>query len=142
MKSAMNIKRLFAKSDVTIDSKVDDRIINEALTAFDKAEKTKSVSAESNTWRIIMKNRITKLTAAAVTIIAVLIGISQFGGFNDESSVAFGEVLGYIQTSSYNFDLTGVPITEEQPSEAATIQAMVLLEKCLDISRLPVITLT
>jgi hypothetical protein len=74
----------------------------------------------------IMKSRITKLAAAAVTIIAVLIGISQLDVFTNESSVAFGEVLGHIQTSSYNFDLTGVPITEEQPSEAATIQAMVL----------------
>jgi len=74
----------------------------------------------------IMKSRMTKLAAAAVTIIAVLIGISQLDVFTNESSVAFGEVLGYIQTSSYNFDLTGVPITEEQPSEAFTIQAMVL----------------
>ena len=126
MSSAKKIQRLFAKSDVTVDSKVDDRIINDALTAFDKSEKTISVSAESNTWRIIMKNRITKLTAAAVTIIAVLISISQFDGFNDESSVAFGEVLGHIQTSSYTFGLTVETTTEKKPSEAFTMQAMVL----------------
>ncbi len=56
MSSAEKLKRLFAKSDVTVDSKVDDRIINDALTAFDKSEKTKSVSAEPNIWRIIMKS--------------------------------------------------------------------------------------
>ncbi|MHC4537545.1 MAG: hypothetical protein ACYS6K_26725 [Planctomycetota bacterium] len=73
----------------------------------------------------IMKSRITKLAAAAVIIIAVLIGISQFGGFFDGSSVAFGEVLGYIQTFSYTFDLTVETTTEKQPSEAFTMQAMV-----------------
>jgi len=75
----------------------------------------------------IMKSRITKLAAAAVIIIAVLIGISQFDGFINGSSVAFGEVLGYIQTSSYTFDLTIETTTEQQPSsEAFTMQAMVL----------------
>lgn len=44
-------------------------------------------------WRIIMKSKITKLAAAAVIIIAVIIGINQFGGPIDGTSVAFGEVL-------------------------------------------------
>jgi len=39
MSSAEKIKRLFAKSDVTVNSEVDDRIINDALTAIDKFEK-------------------------------------------------------------------------------------------------------
>ncbi|MHC4098955.1 MAG: hypothetical protein ACYSUY_19675 [Planctomycetota bacterium] len=79
MNSAEKIKRLFAKSDVTVDSKVDEKIINDALTAFDKSEKTKSVSAEPNIWRIIMKSRITKLAAAAVIIIAILTTIHFLG---------------------------------------------------------------
>jgi len=74
----------------------------------------------------IMKSRTTKLATAAVVIIAVFIGIHYPGGSINGASVAFGEVLGYIQTSSYNFDLTIEPITEEHPSEADTIQAMVL----------------
>ncbi|MHC4266434.1 MAG: hypothetical protein ACYSUK_10950 [Planctomycetota bacterium] len=44
-------------------------------------------------WRIIMKSKITKLAAAAVIIIAVLIGIKQFGGTIDGTSVAWGEVV-------------------------------------------------
>ncbi len=92
MSSAKKIKRLFAKSDVTVNSKVDDKIINDALTAFDKSEKTKPVSAEPNIWRIITKNRITKLAAAAVIIIAVLIGINHFGGSIDVTTVAWAEV--------------------------------------------------
>ena len=92
MSSAEKIKRLFAKSDVTVNSKVDDRIINDALTAFDKSEKAERISAEPNLWRMIMRSRTTKLAAAAVIIIAVLIGISQFGGFIDGSSVAWADI--------------------------------------------------
>ncbi|MHC4654467.1 MAG: hypothetical protein ACYS91_05540, partial [Planctomycetota bacterium] len=92
MSSVKKIKRLFAKSDVTVYSKVDDRIINDALTAIDKFEKAEPISAEPNIWRIIMRSRITKLAAAAVIIIAVLMWISQFGGFIDGSSVAWADI--------------------------------------------------
>ena len=76
MSSAEKIKRLFAKSGVTVNSKVDDRIINDALTAFDKFEKAEPISAEPNIWRMIIKSRITKLAAAAVIVIAVVLSIS------------------------------------------------------------------
>jgi hypothetical protein len=72
MRSVEKIKKLFAKSEVTVNSKVNDRIINDALTAFEKSEKTKSVSVEPNIWRIVMKSRITKLAVAAVIIAALL----------------------------------------------------------------------
>jgi len=45
-----------------------------------------------STWRIIMKSRITKIAAVAVIIIALLIGINQFGGSFDMTGVAWGEV--------------------------------------------------
>jgi len=89
MSSAEKIRKLFAKSNVTVNSKIDDRIIGDALTAFDKSEKTQSVSSEPNIWRIIMKSRITKLAAAAAIIITVFVGIHQFGGSLDGTSVAF-----------------------------------------------------
>lgn len=55
-----------------------------------------------------MKSRITKLAAASVIIVAVLIGIHHFGNSFDGTSVAFGEVLRQIQNSSYTFDLATV----------------------------------
>ena len=73
-------------------------------------------------WRIIMKSRITKIAAAAVLIIAILIGVNQFAGSVGGGSVAFGKVLEYFQTLSYTFDLT---LTEQQPVEDFTIRAMV-----------------
>jgi hypothetical protein len=47
---------------------------------------------EPKIWRIIMKSRITKLAAAAVTIIAVLIIINQFGGSIDGTTMAFAQI--------------------------------------------------
>lgn len=116
MSSAEKIKKMFAKSDVTVNSKIYDRIISDALTAFDKSEKTKSVSSEPNIWRIIMKSRITKLAAAAVIIIAVVVGLYQLGGSIGGTSVAFGEVLRHIQNSSYTFDLATVIEEEVSPT--------------------------
>ena len=60
-------------------------------------------------WRIIMKSRITKLAAAAVIIIAVIIGIHQLGGSLDGTSVAFAEVLEVIvvaETASFDVALS------------------------------------
>ena len=90
MSSAEKIKKLFAKSDVTVNSKVDDRIVSNALTALEKSEKTKSVSAEPNMWRMIVRSRLTKLAAAAVVIIAVVISFNQFVG--PTTNVALAEV--------------------------------------------------
>ena len=76
MSSAEKIRKLFAKSDVTVSSKIDDRIISDVLTAFDKSEKTKSLSAEHNIRRMIVKSRIMKLAAAAVIIVAAVLATS------------------------------------------------------------------
>ena len=82
------IKRLFAKSDITVNSKIDDKIINDALTALDTPEKTQSISPEPNIWRIIMRNRITKSAAAAVIAVVVIIGLKGFNG-----TTAWAEVI-------------------------------------------------
>jgi len=76
MSSVEKIRNLFAKSDVTVNSKVDDRIVSDALTAFDESGKTKSLLVEPDVWRIIMKSRITKLVAAAVIMVAAMLAIS------------------------------------------------------------------
>ncbi len=80
---------------------------------------TKTISI----WRIIMRTKIIKFAAAAVIIIAVLIGINSF--FGTGTSVAFAEVLEYFQTFSYTFDLTVGTSAEKQESIDFTMQAMV-----------------
>jgi hypothetical protein len=109
MSSVEKIKKLFAKSDITVNSKVDDRIVGDALTAFNKSEKIKSLSAELNIWRMIMKSKITNIAATAVIIMAVVVSINFLGGSPDGSSVAWSEVLGNIEkakTLSWKSTLT------------------------------------
>jgi hypothetical protein len=93
MSLAGKIKKLFDDSNVKVDSTVDDRILNDAITALDDSEKVKSTPAEPNIRRIIMKSSITKLAAVAMIIIAVLIGIYYSGGSIDGSSVALGQAI-------------------------------------------------
>jgi len=75
-------------------------------------------------WRTIMKSSITKLAAAAVIIITVVLGTHYFGG-SVETTAAFGNVLGYLQTHSYTFDLTS-PGTDEKGMARVTIKAMIM----------------
>ncbi len=79
--------------------------------------------SQPDIWRIIMKSRITKYAAAAVIIIVVLASINHFGGSLDGGSIAFADVLKYIQTQSYTFDLTMDPVFED--SVKVNIKAMI-----------------
>ncbi|MFC1795351.1 hypothetical protein ACFL3Q_17415 [Planctomycetota bacterium] len=57
-------------------------------------------------WRIIMKSKITKLAAAAVIIVAVILGLNITGG-PDIASVAWGEVIANVeQIPALTFDMT------------------------------------
>ncbi len=67
------------------------------------------------TGKTIMKNRITKLAAAAVVIIAVMLGINYFGGSPDGASVAWADVLENIEaarTLTYIFEIEKDDIKE------------------------------
>lgn len=75
MSSAEKIKRLFAKSNVTVNSKVDDRIVGHAFDMFDKSEKTKSFLVEPNMLGMVVKNKIIKIAAAVVIVIALVLSI-------------------------------------------------------------------
>ncbi len=92
MNSAEKIRRLFAKSDVAVNSKVDDRIVGDALTAFDNSEAAAPISAEPSVWRIVMKDRITKLAAATVLIIVAILGLNFIGG-PGKSGLVFADVV-------------------------------------------------
>lgn len=64
----------------------------EMLDQQSKSKHSKPAIAQPDILRIIMKNRISKFAAAAVIILAVLIGINQFGGSIDGTSVAWAKV--------------------------------------------------
>lgn len=74
------------------DEKHRDSLSKELLNAFPRHRLQPTVPTV-RVWRIIMKSRMTKYAAAAVIIIAVLIGIKQFGGSIDGGSVVWADVL-------------------------------------------------
>ena len=120
-----NIEKLIKELVLPGTKAADERILNDALAAYEKTEAKKTAEHQPIVWRKIMNSKLTKLAAAAVIIIAILIGINQFGGSIDGASVAFGEVLEYFKTFSYTFDLTVDTTLEKQGSAAFTMRAMV-----------------
>ncbi len=94
MKSAENIENLIKNLDLDIDINAETErvILGKLIEAHEKSKKMKSALVEPNIRRTIMRSPITKIAAAAVIIIAVLIGINQFGGSIDGASVAWADV--------------------------------------------------
>jgi hypothetical protein len=88
MTPAKNIKRLINNLTDKTSAEMDQRILGDVLSALEESEKT-----STPTRRTIMKSPITKLAAAAVIIIAIVIGLNQFGGSLDGSSVAWADVV-------------------------------------------------
>jgi len=66
------------------------KIAEETSRSFSK---TLTPSRQHILWENIMRSRITKLAAAAVIVVAVLIGINQFGGRLGGTTVAWADVV-------------------------------------------------
>ncbi len=81
MNSADNIKNIFKDATISTNQNADEQILNELIRAHEKTTKEKTIQPENNTWRVTMKARITKLSAAAAAVIAISLAIlSQIGG--------------------------------------------------------------
>ncbi|MHC4131402.1 MAG: hypothetical protein ACYSSP_09390 [Planctomycetota bacterium] len=93
MSAAENIERLlkkiFAKdkSLITTNDKMDKKVFDNALAAFEQSKDKGSEKVKPNIRRIIMKNPITKL-AAAVILIAGVISINLWNTFIPTASAA------------------------------------------------------
>jgi hypothetical protein len=71
MTPAKNIKRLIKKLQDTTSAQMDRRVLGDVLRALEESEKT-----STPTRRTIMKSPITKLAAAAVIIVAVMLSMN------------------------------------------------------------------
>jgi hypothetical protein len=97
MRSKKDIKNLFQKVVVDTNPRMDKFVLKDVLHTYNKTFDNKSADYHPIRWRIIMKSRITKSAAAAIIIIAVLIGINKFG--SPGTSVAWGEVVKKVEAS-------------------------------------------
>ncbi len=94
MKPEDKIKRLIYQSSVKTDSEVDKRILSDASEYLKKPKLKKSDDTASKIFRVIFNSPTSRLAAtAAVIIIAVLIGINQFGGSTNKAGIAFAGTL-------------------------------------------------
>jgi hypothetical protein len=89
MKPAENIESLIKKLNDTTSARMDERVLGDALSALAESGRTTPAFTKPKLWRIIMKSPITKLAAAAVIVIAVIAGVSQFFA----GTVTFAEVI-------------------------------------------------
>ncbi|HEG44500.1 MAG TPA: hypothetical protein ENH94_10680 [Phycisphaerales bacterium] len=94
MKFADIDKQIKNKLKTTASPNLDQRIDN----LITRAENTQT--QKSNTWRIIMNNKMTKFAAAAAIILAAMAIVNQFGGSIDGSSVVWAEVAQEVQNIS------------------------------------------
>ena len=78
MRPADDMEKLIKKLHVTPGSRMHEKTLNDALTAQEKSKQTLSADHTPRIWRIIMKAKTTKLTAAAVIVIAVVLSITLF----------------------------------------------------------------
>jgi len=97
MKSADEIKKFFKSAAIDTNPKMDEAVLNKVLIANEKTTKPKSAGIVPNIRKIIMKSPITKVAAAAVIVVTILVGINQLGG--SATSVVWAEVARKVQAS-------------------------------------------
>ena len=100
MRTAENIEKFIRNIRYNASAEMHEKTLNDALEAHSKSNKVKWAAAHSNIWRTIMKSKITKLSTAALILIAVMVGIIHFGGSIDGSSIVFAEVIKSIQEAN------------------------------------------
>ena len=88
MKAADEIKRFFKNAAIETNPTKDREVLEQVLEACEGAMGTERV-VEGSVW--MMRSPITKVAAVAVIIIAIFIGINQFGSSIDGSSVAWAQ---------------------------------------------------
>ncbi len=102
MRSTENIKKLVKNLDLDVDtySQADQAVLDELLEAQEKSKKMKSAFVSPKTRRQVTKSPMAKLGAAAVTIIAVSLGVNLVRG-PDMADVAWGDVVTHMGEVDY-----------------------------------------
>jgi hypothetical protein len=99
MKSAEDIKKYFQKSILSTNPDKHESIFEKIQSAQDLPTTKTPVLLRFNNRSIIMRNPITKFTAAAVIIIAVTLGLFEFIDNGSSSGVVWAEVAEQVQAN-------------------------------------------
>ena len=91
MKPTHEIRSLLRRLRYQTRPGLRDKVLGDMLVVFDETQQTPSAPRELNLWRVIMKSGMTKLAAAAVVMVTIVVGISFFLGRG--TSIAFADVV-------------------------------------------------
>jgi len=127
MKSSDNIEKMFTQTNIKTNTDMDKLVLGDAVNAMSKSNQEQQSTPDTYTWRIIMQSKITKYAAAAI-LIAVMIGINQFGGSIDGAGTVWAEIVQKLELSynKYNEDL--LLAMEQKDLEKAYSNAKALSE--------------
>ncbi len=92
MRPTEKIKQFIGKASISSNPDVNKAVFDELVEEMKKTEQLDSAGNRLNMWRIIMNKPITKLAAAAIIIITVVIGLNLLGVIG-KGSVAWADVI-------------------------------------------------
>ena len=116
MRPAENIENLIKNAEMDTNANTDEAVLGDVLKAFEKSKIKKSLPMEPNIWRIIMKSRITKITAAAVIVLAVVFSMTIFDK-SLPSAYAIDQTIQASHSVQYLHIRAITPSHEDQPVE-------------------------
>jgi outer membrane lipoprotein-sorting protein len=99
MNSPENIEKLIKNAVIHSNPDMNQAVLKELLQQFDDAREQKPAVTQPKIRRTIMKSPITKLAAAAVIIVLVVLGLFEFIGTESTSGVVWAEVAQKVQAS-------------------------------------------
>ncbi len=107
MKSRQDIEQFVKNAEIHSDPDVNRAVLKDLLKQIDAVEKQKPAVTLPNIRRTIMRSPITKLAATAAVIAVVVLGLFEFVGTKNKSSVVWAEVMAKTeQISALVFDMT------------------------------------
>jgi len=87
MRPTDKIESLIKNASIRTGTENDRKVLNEVLDAFEESKLKQAGASQLNIWRIIMKSKMTKLAAAAVIVIAGIMGVHLLNGTNAYAKV-------------------------------------------------------
>jgi len=119
MKSADDIRQLFKNAELRIHPETDERVFADVLQARRHPMEGQPATPDS-AWRKIMRSPLTKLAAAAVVVIACLIGLSLWR--TTGSGIALADVLARVeQVKAYRFQQS-IKMTGADPNKPYSLE--------------------
>jgi peroxiredoxin len=88
MSRLSNIERSIERLRVITTAAIDERILDDAFAALEESVRVERAGVRPSVWQLIVQSKITKLAAAAVIVIAVLIGAELFIGPSEPTITA------------------------------------------------------